>query len=168
MEQPHRDARRGDRSGTRLGPFDEHHRVVEVRLDIAPLRRRHSLEAVEIEMRDRDVALIAVGDRERRARDRTVEAERTASAADEGRLPRAEVTRDRDDVSETKIPGQLRPDLLGLRGRGRLDRDQKMLSWTAGSCTASTTTGSIAGSSPPSSSGMRAKSCSSTLSIAGV
>ncbi len=168
MEQADGGARSGNDSGAGLGPLDEDDRVLEVRLEIAPLRGRHPLESVEVEVRDDHVPFVAMADREGRAGYVAREPERAASASDESRLPRAEVPRDRDDVAGPKIRGQLRPDLLRLRSGGRLDRGQKMLSWTAGSCTTSTTTGSIGGSSAPSSSGMRVKSCSSTLSIAGV
>ena len=38
-----------------LRPLDEDDRAVEVRLEVAPLRRRESAEAIEVEMRDSTV-----------------------------------------------------------------------------------------------------------------
>ena len=44
----------GSADDARLGPLDEDHRVVEVRLEIAPLGSRHLREAIEVEVRDVD------------------------------------------------------------------------------------------------------------------
>ncbi len=113
-----------------------------------------------------------------------VDAERTARAADEGRLARAELARDRDDVADVEQGGeraaiasvssgedevqlhaaaQKRPSWHGLdvgdgrrrRGPG-LERSRRRHGRGGASRTR------------PSSAGMRAKSYSSTFSIAGV
>ena len=96
--RPSAGLRRGARSGPRraggsaaepgLRPLDEHDRVVEVRLEVAPLGRGQAAEAVEVEVGHVRVPRVAVADRERRARDRRGDAERAAGAADERRLPR--------------------------------------------------------------------------------
>src|SRR5207248_1163024 len=83
----------------RLGPFHEDDGAVEVRLQVAPLRRRDALEPEEIEVRDGDAALVAVPDRVRRARYRPLDAEAQARAAHERRLAGAELAGDRDDVA---------------------------------------------------------------------
>src|SRR5204863_6067132 len=92
--QTYRDPHRWERTGRGLGPFDEADRILEVRLEVAPLRRRETLEAEEVEMRDLRVARVPVADREGRASDRRRDAERPARAADEGRLAAAEVAGD--------------------------------------------------------------------------
>src|SRR5437879_4556508 len=90
-----------------LRPLDERDRVVEVRLQVAPLRRRDARVAVEIEVGDDDaVTRVAMADRVARARDALADAERAAGAADEGRLARAELARDRDDVAGCEAAGQ--------------------------------------------------------------
>src|SRR6185436_15252215 len=43
MLEPHSDAYRRQNSFPRFGPLDEDDGVIEVRLEIAPLRRRHHL-----------------------------------------------------------------------------------------------------------------------------
>ena len=85
-----------------LRPLDEADRVVEIRLEVAPLRRRHALEAVEVEVGHVASATVAMADRVGRAGHRPVDAERAAGAADEGRLPGAELARDRDDVARAR------------------------------------------------------------------
>jgi hypothetical protein len=79
-------------------------------------------------MRDVDVAVVPVADRVGRAGDRLPDAERTGCAPDEGRLPRAELAGDGDDVARTELARKLGGDRLrlGLRRRlalhyGRLD-----------------------------------------------
>src|SRR3954453_13752617 len=95
VPQPHADARRRKRALTRLRPLDERDRVVEVRLEIAPLGGGEALEAVEGEGgEDEGSGCVAVTDREGRARHRIGHAERAAGAADEGRLARAELAGD--------------------------------------------------------------------------
>src|SRR5436190_22116487 len=98
--QTYRDPHRWERAGRRLGPFDEADRILEVRLEVAPLRRRETLEAEEVEMGDVGVARVTVADRVGRARDRRRDAERRAGAADEGRLAAAELPGDRHDVAD--------------------------------------------------------------------
>src|SRR5581483_2701877 len=86
-----------------LGPLDEGDRAVEVRLEVAPLLRVEARDAIEVEMRDRNRRLVAVPDREGRARDRAGHTERPRGAADERRLPRAELARDGDDVARGEL-----------------------------------------------------------------
>src|SRR5207245_3058660 len=88
------DARRRQDSRARLRPFDEHDRVVEIRLQVAPLRRGDVAEAEEIEMGHVDATPIAVADREGRARDGPLHAECAARPAYEGRLAGAELAGD--------------------------------------------------------------------------
>ena len=59
-------------------------------------------------MRDRDGRVVAVPDREGRARNRPDDAERPARSADECRLARAELAGDRDDVAgpQKRRPGE--------------------------------------------------------------
>ena len=91
-----------------LGPLDEDERVLEVRLEVGPLRRRDRGEAVEVEVGDGDVAaLVAVTDGEGGAGDRRGDAERTTGAADEGRLAGAELAGHGDDVSDLETDGEL-------------------------------------------------------------
>src|SRR3954467_3266072 len=52
MLQPDAHPRLGQRPLPRLRPLDEGDRALEVRLEIAPLRRREALEAVEVEVGD--------------------------------------------------------------------------------------------------------------------
>jgi hypothetical protein len=135
MLEPYADADWRQNSLPRLGPLDEDDRVVEVRLEIAPLRRRHHLlEAKEVEVRHVDSALVPVADGVRRARDRTFDAERAGGAADERRLPGAELARDRDDVARAQVGGEPGSELL--RFFRRVCLDQKRPSWTAGSAAA--------------------------------
>src|SRR5919197_2390253 len=101
-------------AGRGLGPLDEADRVLEVRLEVAPLGRGHALEAEEIEVRDVRVAWIAIADGEGRARHVGPHPERAASTADEGRLTAPELARDRDDVAGNELARQTRRDFLGL------------------------------------------------------
>ena len=173
-----RDRQRGRRKHrrARLGPLDEHDRVVEVRLEVAPLRRRDAREAVEVEVRDVDRAGVAVADREGRARDRRGHAERAAGAAHERRLARAELARDGDDVARSRAARRGRPRSARSRSprrwRARCAR-QKRPSWTDSGLRLRRRRPALplaAGSSTvrSSSAGMRAKSSSSTFSIDGV
>src|SRR5262249_34505133 len=166
--QPDGDARRRQHASAGFRPFDEDDRFVEVRLEVPPLRGRHATEAEEVEMRDVDAAVVAVADRERRARDRLGHTERATRSAHEGRLPRAEVARDGHHVTQLERPRELRCQLL--RFLRRVTLRQKRPSWTAGSAaTAVRNTGSGGGAtSRPSNSGMRAKSDFSTSSMRGV
>src|SRR5581483_8986618 len=104
----------------RLGPLDEADRVLEVRLQRAPFRRVDPLEAVEVEVAH---APVAVPDRVRRTRHGPVDAERAGGPADERRLARAELARDRHDVAGLEARGEAGGDALRLGGRlgGQLD-----------------------------------------------
>ena len=157
-----------ENAGTGLGPLDEDDRVLEIRLQVPPLRRRDVAEAEEIEVRDVDAPPVPVTDRESGAGDRARHTAGTARTADKGRLPRAELPRDRDDVPRRQPVRELRRELFGLFRRVRLG--QKRPSWTAGSAvTAVRKTGSGGGAtSRPSSSGSRAKSDLRTSSMRGV
>jgi uncharacterized protein (DUF1330 family) len=107
-----------ERSRTRLRPLHEDHRVLEVRLEIPPLGGRDAFEAVEVEVGDLDaVAVVAVADRVGRARHALAYAERAARAADEGRLPGAELPRDGDHVAEREPPRELGRERLRLLRR---------------------------------------------------
>ena len=57
MPQTHGIPGRRQDARARLGPLDEDDRVVEVRLEIPPLRGGEALEAVEVEVRDLDADL---------------------------------------------------------------------------------------------------------------
>src|SRR4051812_46059624 len=59
-----------------VGPFDERDRAVEVRLEVTPVGGLQAGEAVQVEVRDGCGSLVAVADRERRARHRLGHAER--------------------------------------------------------------------------------------------
>src|SRR4051794_23087866 len=108
-------------------------------------------------MGDVDAAAIAVADREGRARDPLLHAERAARAPDERRLARAEVARDGHDVADLELFGKPPCELLGLGRRARLGQNRP--SCTAGSTTAgATSTGSGGAASRPISSGRRKKS----------
>ena len=161
-------ARRRQDAGAGLGPLDEHDRVVEVRLEVPPLRRRDVAKAEEVEVRDVDAAVIAVTDREGRARDRLRHTERAARAPHESRLAGTELARDGDDVTGPQVGNEARRELLGLCRRVSLAQNRP--SWTAGCAVAGVSkTGSGGGpTSRPMSSGMRAKSDFSTSSMRGV
>ena len=118
-------------------------------------------------MRDVDPALIAVTDREGRARHGAVDAERAAGTAHERRFARAELAGDGYDVTDEQAGREVPGDLLGLRRRTRLD--QKRPSCTAGSTVlGGTNNGAGGATSRPSSSGNRAKSHCKTSSMRGV
>src|SRR5436305_11018035 len=104
MTQTHRYARGRQHSESCLRPLDERDRPLEIRLEIPPLRSRHALKAIQVEMRDLDaVSVVAVADRERRARDAVVHAERATRTADERRLPRSELAGHGDDVTTAEL-----------------------------------------------------------------
>src|SRR5213078_4318718 len=99
MPQTHGVARRRENALPRLGPLNERDRLVEVRLEVAPLGRGDAFEAVEVEVGHLPaVRVVAVPDRVRRARHPLPDPEGRAGAAHEGRLPAAELAGDRDDV----------------------------------------------------------------------
>src|SRR2546421_8587093 len=160
VRQTYRDPHRWERAGRRLGPLDEADRVLEVRLEIAPLGGREALKAEEVEVRHVGLAGVAVADREGRARDRRSDAERPARAADEGRLAAAELARNRDDVADGELTRERRGDRLGLLGRRGTKFDQNRPSWTAGSAATGARCGAGSGAvvtDRPMRSGRRAK-----------
>ncbi len=118
MPQTNDVARRRQNVLPRLGPLDEGDRVLEVRLEVSPLGRRHPFEAVEIEVRNLDaVAVVAVADRVRRARHTLTHAKGNARSADERRLAGAELASDGDDVAGLQAPRKLSGERLGRVGR---------------------------------------------------
>src|SRR5438093_879613 len=135
--EAHLEPRRRKNSGPCLRPLDEDHCVVEVGLQISPLRCGNAAETEEIEMRHIDAALVPVADRVGRTRDRSLDAERTACAPDERRLPRTELSGDGHDVAGTEVGREPRRDLFRLCRRARLDQNRP--SCTAGSATAGAT-----------------------------
>src|SRR6187402_903391 len=110
--------RQESRSGLR--PLDEDGGVV-VLLQVSPLRVRHALEAIEVEMGDVNPPFVPVADRVGRAGHRALDAERPRSAAHERRLAGAELTLDQNDVTGSQPGGEARGDALGLLGRVRLE-----------------------------------------------
>src|SRR5262249_19310889 len=85
-----------------------------------------ALQAEEVEMADRQLAvLVAARDREGRAGDRDLDAERAGGAADEGRLARAELSGDQDDVAGVQRLGQARGEGLRLGGRAGFSGDHE-------------------------------------------
>src|SRR5439155_18754120 len=98
-----------------LRPLDEHHRVVEVRLEVSPLGGGETAESVEVEVRNvGGAAVVAMTDRERRARDGVLDAQRPAGAADECRLARSELARDGHHVSRGQAVRERRRNCLSL------------------------------------------------------
>ena len=161
------DARRRQNAGSRFRPLDEDDRVVEVGLEVPPLRRRHAAKAKEVEVGHVDAALVPMTDGVRGACDCSFDAERTARTTDERRLARSELARDRHDVAGAQIRSEARSDLLRLFRRASLD--QKSPSCTAGSATTGVTRAGWGGAtSRPISSGSLAKSDLSTSSMRGV
>src|SRR5262245_40654733 len=121
MPQLHRKARRRQHARPRLGPLDECNRVIEVRLEVAPLGGRHALEAVEVEMRDlAAVRVVAVADRVRRARHAFAHTERDARAAYERRLTTAELARHGHDVADREPRREVGGQCLRFVGGARL------------------------------------------------
>ena len=116
---------RRERADARLGPLDEDDRVLEVRLEVTPLRRREATEAIEVEMRYVDHAPIAVADRERRARHaarrrraRAMRRGRTSSFPSRARRTRARRRR-------AQRPREVCCGGLGLLGRAALELDRR-------------------------------------------
>ena len=129
--EPHLDARLRQDALSSLWPLDEDDRVLEVRLEVPPLRRRNTAKAKEVEMGHVDAPLVPVTDGVRGAGDRSFDAESPAGTADERRLARSELARDRHDVARPEICGKPRGDLFRLFRRTGFD--QKSPSCTAGS-----------------------------------
>ena len=112
-------SRKSDRSGLR--PLDEDDRVVEVRLEVAPLGGRHLHEPVEVEVRDVDDSSVAMPDRERRARHRRGYTERAAGSPYEGGLPGPSSPETVTTSPTGSAPRAARPLGLARRGAGELD-----------------------------------------------
>ncbi len=184
MLEPHRRPRRRETAGGRLRPLDEDDRVLEVRLEIGPLRSGDVGEAVEVEVRDVGITLVAVADRVGRARDGRGHAEGAARPPNERGLAGAQVARHRDDVARLQLPRERGGDGLRLlrragddlhereARRGRAGRPRRARRRHA-QPPAPSATGSPAGSATRSSSrasnsGIRAKSAASTPCIDGV
>ena len=108
-----------------LRPLDEDDGAVEVRLEVAPLGCREPAEPVEVEVRDVDDAGVPVADRERRARHAGGHPERARRAADEGRLPGAELPREQNDVARFELARKARRKSLGLLHRAALDLERR-------------------------------------------
>jgi hypothetical protein len=119
--------RQGQEACARFRPFDEGDGVLEVALQISPLRVRHAVEAVEVEVRYGHPTFVEVADRVRRARHRPFDAERVRRPADKRRLAGAELAGDGDHVARHELRRQRRGDALGLLGRGRLQLDHAAL-----------------------------------------
>src|SRR5579884_4106812 len=113
-----------------LRPLDERDGPVEVRLEVAPLLGVDPLHAVQVEVGDGRRRVVAVADCEGGARDRAGDTEGARRAADERRLPGAEVARDGDDVTRPEELGEARGDRLGLRRRPRHDLHVRRLEET--------------------------------------
>src|SRR5436190_22276213 len=97
-------------------PLHEGDRIVgQIVVQESGLLALESLEPVEVEVRHRKPARVAMADREGGRRHRLGYAERTARAADQGSLGGAELTADEHHVSGLKLGRQPRADLLGLR-----------------------------------------------------
>ena len=124
MLEAHLDAwaRKGVAAGLR--PLDERDRVLEVRLEVAPLRGREPLEAIQVEVGDVLLTPIAMTDRERRARHGRCDPEGSAGASDERRLARTELAGDGDDVTRSEPWREPACDRLGLRWTGAFPEDQ--------------------------------------------
>src|SRR5436190_2819088 len=115
VRQTYRDPHRRERVRGGLQPLHEADRVLEVRLEIPPFCRRKPLEPEEIEVRDVGFPGVAMADREGRARHGYFDLERPASAANEGRLARAELARHGNDVAGLELSRQPSRDRLRLR-----------------------------------------------------
>jgi hypothetical protein len=137
MVEPHLESRRRQDACSRLRPLDEDDGVVEVRLEVTPLRRGNTAEAKEVEVRYVDATLVPVTDGVRRARDWSFDAQGTARTADERRLARPELAGDRHDVARPEIRGKPRGDLFRLFRRAGFDQNSP--SCTAGSATTGAT-----------------------------
>src|SRR6266498_3021014 len=90
-EVPQTDGRPRHRqeASARFRPFDEGDGILEVVLQVPPLRVRHAVEAVKVEVRNRRTSLVEVADGVRRARPGLFDAERAGRAAAKRRPARA-------------------------------------------------------------------------------
>src|SRR5947208_3744440 len=123
VRQTYRDAHGREDARSRLGPFDEADCILEIGLQITPLRGRDALESKEIEVGDVRVSGVAVADGEGRARHGHLDPERAAGAANERRLAGAELARDGDHVANQQPAGKPASKALRLfrRRRGQLE-----------------------------------------------
>src|SRR5829696_5556514 len=103
-----------------LRPLDERDCPIEVRLEVGPLLGIDVRDAIQVEVRDRHTAVVAVADRERRAVHRLRDAQRTGGPADERRLPGAEVSGHGDDVASSQHGRHARRERLRLLRGPRL------------------------------------------------
>src|SRR5262249_42405419 len=110
-------AHRFEPAARMLRPLHERNRAIEVRLQVAPLPRARLRQPVQVEMGARHAGLVAMADRVSRARDRLVDSERAAGAANERRLAGAERSRDRDHVPGPKALREPRAERLRLLRR---------------------------------------------------
>ena len=156
-----------------LGPLDEGDRAVEVRLEVAPLLRVEAGEPVEVEMGDRNRRLVAVADREGRARDRLDDPERPAAPRTKVVLPAPSSPETATTSPARSVAARRAAERLGLRRRGGDDvHGETARTGRAGPAVRRAAPAAPARARPraarPSSSGIRAKSSSSTCSIRGV
>ena len=114
------DALLGNRLGEAVAPLDHRHAVG---LERAPVVEVFELvgrvEAVEVEVVERDAPLVHEKDVEGRARDRLVHAETDRQALGELRLACTEVTREHDHVARRHERGQRARRPLAWRPRSR-------------------------------------------------
>src|SRR5262249_32612426 len=116
MRESHRCAHRGEPGARVLRPLDKGNRAIEIRLEVAPFLGAETSDAVEVEVRHRNGALVAVSDRIGGAGNGLPDAERAAGAADERRLAGAELARDGDDVAGPERRREPRAEGLRLGG----------------------------------------------------
>ena len=97
------DAIFGQRIGRALRPFDQRQRAFRQRRQSDFLQLARIIDTIEIGVNDRERQVIALRQRERRARhfQRGIVGEIADHRARRGRLPRAEIARERDDVART-------------------------------------------------------------------
>jgi hypothetical protein len=113
---------RGEPGLLTMRPLDERDHL---RPEVVGEQRRvftvERLQPVEVEVRDRNPPPVPLADRESRARDGARHTERPASAANERRLPGAELTLHEHEVARTELGRQSGSERLGLRRTGSLD-----------------------------------------------
>jgi hypothetical protein len=97
-----------------LRPLDEDDGVLEILLQVSPLGMRHTIEPIEVEVRDVNPPRVAVADRVGGAGDGPLDAKRSSGPPHEGRLAGAELPLHEDDVTRSKAHSQPRGDALGL------------------------------------------------------
>jgi hypothetical protein len=98
-------------------PFDERHRI---RSEVVLEQRRILLvelgEPVEVEVRDRQPAVVGVSDRERRGGHRLPHPEGAGGTADESGLPGSQLPADQHYVTGAELDREPLPQRLGLGG----------------------------------------------------